>query len=212
MRNAIKKWRDAPGGGRNWAPWTTYTSGEYLKYMRDTGPVSPASGPVVCKPPGQFGDATILYAPRAYELLPGWAMAGGRPPEPVDARILPDAEWILRTYHLRVTAARETGHHTHGDGTALDMVPVVPFSWDATALRLAHAIGWTERCAASGVAPVCPLKQWVRFVGYNGYPGHGDPGHAGGGAHIHVSWFASHYGAAGLVPPNRWVRVFPVPD
>jgi hypothetical protein len=24
---------------------------------------------------------------------------------------------------VRVTAARETGHHTHGDGTAVDFVP-----------------------------------------------------------------------------------------
>lgn len=213
MRNAVKKWRDAPGGGRNWSPWTTYTSGEYLKYMGGAGGVV-VEAPAVCDSvaPGSIDQAQQLSSPRSYADLPGWAMTGSRPPEQVDARILPDAEVILRTYHLRVTAARESGHHTHGDGTALDMVPEIPYGWDATALRLAHDVGWTEQCAASGVAPVCPLKPWVRGVFYNGYQGHGDPTHCSGtcGPHIHVSWFASHYGASGLAPPNEWVRVFPV--
>ena len=63
------------------------------------------------------------------------------------------------------------------------------------------------------MAPACPLKPWVRFVGYNGYPNHGDPAHCSGGcgAHIHVSWYASSYGNSALSPPNAWVRVFPVP-
>jgi hypothetical protein len=30
---------------------------------------------------------------------------------------------LLRCNNVRVTAARETGHHTHGDGTAVDFVP-----------------------------------------------------------------------------------------
>ena len=64
--------------------------------------------------------------PRAYAMLPAWAMAGGRPAEPIDARLLDNAVWILRTYRLRVTAAREAGHRTHGDGTALDLVPAEP--------------------------------------------------------------------------------------
>lgn len=209
MRNAIKKWRDA----RGWTPWTTYTSGLYLKYMGKAGPMTAA--PVVCVAatgPGSLSRFSVLYQPASYADLPGWAMAAGRQPEQVDARILPDAEWVLRTYHLIVTAARETGHHTHGDGTAMDMVPVVPYSWDATALRLAHDLGWTESCAASGVAPVCHFVPAIRGVFYNSFPGHGDPQHCSGGcgAHIHVSWYASHYGASGLAPPNTWVRVFPV--
>jgi hypothetical protein len=57
----------------------------------------------------------------------------------------------------------------------------------------------------------CPLKPWVRFVGYNGYPNHGDPAHTGPIAHIHVSWQASGHGAAALSAPNDWVRVFPFP-
>ena len=40
--------------------------------------------------------------------------------------------------------------------------------------RLARAIGWKPSCAASGVAPACARAPF-RFVGYNGYPDHGDP-------------------------------------
>ena len=45
--------------------------------------------------------------PRAFALLPAWAMAGGHAPQPIDARLFDDALWLLRTYGLRVTAARE---------------------------------------------------------------------------------------------------------
>jgi len=211
MRIAVRKYNESLSSrGNGWLPWEAYTNGRYLQWMHGGGETP--SDPVVCSPGGTgvFGESSVVYDPREYADLPAWAMAGGRPPEQVDARLLIDAEAILQEYHLRVTAARETGHNTHGDGTALDMVPQIPYSWDATALRLAHDVGWTEACAVSGVAPTCPLEPWVRFVGYNGYAGHGDPEHVGGSAHIHVSWFASHYGAAALVPPNEWVRVFPV--
>jgi peptidoglycan LD-endopeptidase LytH len=166
--------------------------------------------------PAELYQAVSVSAPRSFTLLPGWAMAGGRPPEQVDTRILPDALWILGSYGLRVTAAREPGHNTHGDGTAVDMVPASPggqAAWDRSALRLAHDIGWIDACGGSGARPACPLKPWVRFVGYNGYPNHGDPAHCSGGcgAHIHVSWSASSYGNSALSPPNAWVRVFPVP-
>src|SRR4051794_41527556 len=77
--------------------------------------------------------------------------------------------------------------------------------------RLARDLGWTPACAASGVAPVCPLKGWVRFVGYNGYPDHGDPAHVGANAHLHLSWLASAPPPAALAPPNTWVRALPVP-
>ena len=163
--------------------------------------------------PTQLAGAVTLARPRRFAVLPRWAMAGGRAPEQIDARILADLLWILRTYGLRVTAAREVGHNTHGDGTAADMVPAAGAgrrAWDRSALRLAHDIGWTQRCAASGVAPACPLAPWVRFVGYNGYPAHGDPAHAGPMAHIHVSWLASHYGASALTSPNAWVRAFAI--
>ena len=100
------------------------------------------------------------------------------PPQPIDARLLDNALWLLRTYRLRVTAAREGGHNTHGDGTALDLVPAEPVdqaAWDASAGALARDLGWTPACGASGVRPACPLVPAIQFVGYDGYPGHGSP-------------------------------------
>ena len=52
------------------------------------------------------------------------------------------------------TAAREGGHRTHGDGTALDLIPARPAdqtAWDESAAALARDLGWTRNCGASGV-------------------------------------------------------------
>ena len=143
-------------------------------------------------------------------------MAGGRPTEPVDARIYDDVLWVLRRYGLRVSAARETGHHTHGDGTAVDLVPAIGTSqgdWDATAGRLAHDLGWTRAAAAPAPGPHAPLKPAIQWIGYDGYPSHGSPRTCTGGcpAHIHVSWVSGCYGSSALVAPCAWVMAFPVP-
>jgi hypothetical protein len=156
----------------------------------------------------ELGQAVVLRSPRAFKALPARLMAGGYSPEDVDARIWPDAVWLLETYDLRVTAAREAGHQTHGDGTAMDMVPAPGYGWDETARRAAEDLGWREPCGASGSAPVCPLMPAIQFIGYNGYPGHGDPAHAGESAHLHVSWVSSEYGCPGLCPPREWVKAF----
>jgi hypothetical protein len=63
---------------------------------------------------------------------------------------------------LRVTAARESGHHTHGDGTAVDLIPVDGTTqpvWNASAGRLAQDLGWRPGCARSGSRPACPLAR-----------------------------------------------------
>ena len=140
----------------------------------------------------------------------------GRAPELVDARLYDDVVWILRRYHLRVTAAREAGHHTHGDGTAVDLVPAdggTQATWDASAGRLAADLGWTSACGRSGSRPACPLVPAIQFVGYDGYPSHGSPRTCRGGcpAHIHVSWVSPCYGSSALVSPCEWVMVFPAP-
>jgi hypothetical protein len=158
---------------------------------------------------GALGRAVRLYSPREFKALPARLWVGDGAPEAVDARIWPDAVWLLEAFDLRVTAAREAGHETHGDGTAMDMVPVPGRSWDATALRAALALGWTPGCGSNGSAPVCPLVGAIQFIGYNGYPGHGDPAHAGGNAHLHVSWKSSQFGCPGLCPPREWVEAFP---
>jgi Transglycosylase SLT domain len=153
--------------------------------------------------------AIRLFAPRAFKPLPAALWVGGGSPESVDARIWPDAVWLLENYDLRVSAAREAGHKTHGDGTAMDMVPVAGRGWDGTALRAAVDLGWIPSCGVVGSAPACPLAPAIQFIGYNGYEGHGDPAHAGLNAHLHVSWKSSEYGCPGLCEPREWVEVFP---
>jgi hypothetical protein len=155
--------------------------------------------------------AQRLFQPRAFKSLPRRLMAPGRTPEEVDARIWPDAVWLLETYDLRVTAAREGGHETHGDGTALDMAPVSGRGWDGTAKRAAEDLGWTEGCGESGAKPVCKLVAAIHFIGYNGYPLHGDPQHSSL-PHLHVSWESSGYGSCPqvLCGPEEWVMVFPL--
>jgi hypothetical protein len=174
--------------------------------------VSAGVAPTTCSsaPSGAIvGKAIRLFAPRAFKALPAKLWVGGGSPEAVDARIWPDAVWLLENYDLRVTAARESGHQTHGDGTAMDMVPASGRGWDETALRASLDLGWIPSCGASGTAPVCPLIPAIQFVGYNGYSGHGDPAHAGENAHLHVSWKSSEYGCPGLCEPREWVEVFP---
>jgi Transglycosylase SLT domain len=154
--------------------------------------------------------AETLYEPLAFKAIPARYWAGGGTPEEVDSRLWPDLVWVLETFDLRATAARESGHQTHGDGTAVDLVPASGRGWGDTALRAAETLGWRPACGASGTAPVCPLAPAIQFVGYNGYPGHGDPAHAGSNAHIHISWQSSSFGCAALCSPPRWVRVFPL--
>ncbi len=169
--------------------------------------------------PANLKQAVTVYQPRSYKALPANLWAGGGAPEEVDTRIWADAVWVLSTYHLKATAARETGHHTHGDGTAMDMVPADGSSqqtWDSSARQLALDMGWTSGCGANGLSKsaggLCDLVPAIIFIGYNGYESHGDPAHAGDNAHIHVSWYSSCYGCGGgaLVPPRAWLKAFPV--
>lgn len=177
-------------------------------------------GSVICTPTAEQtvgGEAALqkvetLYQPRAFKPLPRTLWAGGGSPESVDSRLWLDAVWLLQTFHLRAEAAREEGHKTHGDGTAMDMVPEPGRGWDGTARAAAETLGWRESCGASGTAPVCPLAPAIQFIGYNGFEAHGDPAHTEAGAHphLHVSWQSSSFGSGPLSPPPVWVRVFPL--
>ncbi len=163
--------------------------------------------------PGGHADlreVETLYAPRAFKPIPTRYWVGGGAPEVVDSRLWPDLIWVLQTFDLRVIAARETGHQTHGDGTAVDLVPATGQGWDETARRPPKRSAGANVCGASGTAPVCPLVPAIQFIGYNGYPEHGDPAHAGSNAHLHISWQSSSFGCSELCPPPRWVRVFPL--
>jgi hypothetical protein len=164
--------------------------------------------------PANLRAARRVASPRAFRALPAWALAGQRAPAAVDARIYDDVVWVLRRYHLRVTAAREAGHNTHGDGTALDLVPADPVdqaAWDSSAGALAHDLGWNPACGASGVRPACALVPAIQFVGYDGYPGHGSPSTCRAptcAAHLHVSWVSPCYGTSAPSAPCQWVTRF----
>jgi hypothetical protein len=173
--------------------------------------------------PANLKKAVTLYHPRSFKTLPSKFWAGGEEVQQVDTRIWADAVWVLSSYHLKATAAREGGHQTHGDGTAMDMVPAAGDSqedWDNSALKLARDLGWTSDCGENGLTRsaggLCDLVPAIRFIGYNGYESHGDPAHCsrekGCGPHIHVSWESNCYGCypGGLGPPAIWVKVFPV--
>ena len=166
--------------------------------------------------PANLQQAERLTAPRTFRALPTWAMAGGRAPQLVDARLHGNVVWILRRYHLRVTAARESGHQTHGDGTAIDVIPADGTTqpvWDASAGRLAQDLGWTTGCGNVGTRPACPLVAAIQFIGYDGYPSHGSPRTCTGTcpAHLHLSWASGCYGTSALSPPCDWVSAFPGP-
>jgi Transglycosylase SLT domain len=165
--------------------------------------------------PANLRSAERVSSPRAFRALPTWTLAGGRGPSTVDARLYDDALWILRRYHLRITAAREGGHHTHGDGTAIDLIPAdgsAQAAWDRSAGALARDLGWTPACARSGTRPTCRLAPAIQFIGYDGYPGHGSPRTCTGGcpAHLHLSWASPCYGTSRLSAPCAWVMAFAV--
>ena len=161
--------------------------------------------------PFDLNRAVRVYEPARDQRVPERFIASGTGPIVVDARIWPNIEWVLGTYGLVLTAGKETGHASHGDGSAIDAVPAEDAGslahWADTAGRLASDLGWTPACAQSGVRPSCGLAPAVEFVGYNGYDSHhGDPAHSQS-PHIHVSWVSSTHGTAYLTTPE-WMLAF----
>ena len=130
--------------------------------------------------------------------LPGTALR-------CDARVIADVEYILTRFGLRATSCyRDDGPNDHGEhplGVALDAVPS-DGDW-SQALAAAQAFGWQAACGSTGCAD--RLHAPMRFIGYNGYPDHGDPAHAGANAHIHFSWI---HAPAAPNTPAAWVEVF----
>jgi len=200
----------------NHADWYVQDVLDRAQHYGDVGEVADAS----CE--GTDGGANLekavrLYEPSSFRLLPARLMAPGYSPQAVDARIWPGAVWMLRSYDLRVTAGREAGHATHGDGTALDLIPAGDLgsqaAWDRSAGRLASDLGWKRSCGASGTRPACTLVPAIQFVGYEGYPLHGSPRTCSGScpAHLHISWVSSSFGSGALGPAPAWVLVFPAP-
>jgi hypothetical protein len=162
----------------------------------------------------KLGAVVRLRAPRQLVPLPAFAVASGFGPVPCDARIVPDVIALTRRYGVRVTAcfAIHSLSGEHPLGAAVDLVPV-DGGWSRT-LRLAHDLGWQEGCAAVGVAPACANSPF-RFIGYTGFPNHGDPiGCLCSTPHLHLSWLTS---ASEGQPENQprtshfapsWIDVF----
>jgi len=119
----------------------------------------------------------------------------GFPGEHIDERVLPDVEFIVRTYRVAITAGYAMSGHAPGGehplGLAIDVVPGPQGTWDDVD-RLA---AWAEPVPG---APRPPF----RFVGYNGDPGHGR------GHHLHLSW--QHAPTPTGQPPAAWVVVLDV--
>lgn len=200
----------------NHAQWYVDDVLGYASDFGDLGPVVEATCEEGASGPAELSEAVRLTSPRAYKTLPAKFSAPGYGAMEIDARLYDNAVWLLNEYDLRLTAAREGGHASHGNGQALDIVPAGDLGsqavWDRSAGRTAFDLGWTRGCAASGVPPTCKLVPSMRFIGYDGYPSHGSPRTCGGGcpAHLHISWASS--GAAGApAPPADWVMAFPSP-
>jgi hypothetical protein len=127
-----------------------------------------------------------------------------------DRRIVPDVVALIRRYRIAPGDCFSlSGHARDGEhplGLGLDLGPGPGGSWELVA-RLARDLGWRPSCGATGCAGLLPSP--FRFIGYNGYPGHGDPAHAGGNAHLHLSW--QHTPAVPGTPAARVQTLFPPP-
>ncbi|WP_205697323.1 lytic murein transglycosylase [Conexibacter sp. SYSU D00693] len=114
----------------------------------------------------------------------------GQPGERIDSRLAADVQWLIRTFHVRVTDGfAMSGHARDGEhpvGLAVDLVPGPGGSW-ADVDRLAR---WAEPRQGRPRRP-------FRWVGYDGDAGHGR------GHHLHLSW---RHGAARRGRPAAWVE------
>lgn len=55
------------------------------------------SGHRAARQPSQSPGCRATESSRTHVMLPAWAMAGGRPAQPIDAPLLDNAVWLLRT-------------------------------------------------------------------------------------------------------------------
>jgi hypothetical protein len=190
-------------------------------YLRQDPAVSvSAGGCSAAGAPSRLGGARRAFAPRRLVVLPADVTTGGS--ELCDARIAGDVTLLARRFGVLVTDCYSpSGHAADGEhplGAAADVVPRGG-DWSRT-LRLARALGWERSCALSGLRPECADPPF-RFIGYNGFPNHGDPLNCvpcAGGPHLHLSWQTS---ASPGQPDNRaryryepaeWIEVLARPE
>lgn len=205
--------------GYNHADWYVQDVLAGAKRLGDAGEIVDATtltceGPMLAGGPAELGEAVRVYEPARDQRVPDRYIVSGFEPVVIDARIWPNVRWMLESYDLALTAGKETGHASHGDGSAIDAVPATNIGsvahWRETVERLATDLGWSRGCASAGVRPSCELVPAIEFIGYNGYDAsHGDPEHSRI-AHIHVSWVSETQGTPQLTRPE-WLLVFPSP-
>ena len=142
------------------------------------------------------------------ELSGPWLMPVPGTTTVCDSRIVPDVRALLQRYRLAAGDCFSlTGHASDGEhplGLAIDLTPTPRGSWDLVE-QAARDLGWRPACGATGCAGFLPGP--FRFIGYNGYPGHGDPAHAGANAHLHLSW--QHTNATPGTPATRVKTLLP---
>jgi hypothetical protein len=113
--------------------------------------------------PANLYEARRVTSPRAFRALPTWAMAAGRAPQLVDARIHQDVIWILRRYHLLVTAGREAGHHTHATAPpSTSPPPTAPPKRPGTPPPADSPATWAGPKPAHGPARAPPARSYPR--------------------------------------------------
>jgi hypothetical protein len=141
-----------------------------------------------------IGSPGAPLGPGSTQTLPpgsSWLVAVPGSSAVCDRRIVADVVLLLERYKMALGDCYAAGapHSSLGEhplGLAIDVVPALGGSWELIG-QAAHDFGWRESCAATGCASQLPAP--FRFIGWNGYPGHGDPAHVGARkAHAHFSW------------------------
>jgi hypothetical protein len=99
----------------------------------------------------------------------------GFPGEKIDRRLIPDVRWMKRNFKIFITDGyAPTGHAVNGEhpiGLAADIIPANGGRW-----------GLIDKLAKKFEPHQNQVRMPMRWVGYNGDPGHGR------GDHLHLSW------------------------
>ena len=126
---------------------------------------------------GEPADRRAPRLPRAYAMLPAWAMAGGRPRSRSTRACSTTrcgSSATTACASRRRARAATTRTATAPRSTSSPPSRSTRRAWDASAGALARDLGWTPACGL-GTRPACALVPAIQFVGYEGYPDHGSP-------------------------------------
>jgi hypothetical protein len=167
--------------------------------------------------PAELTEAERVSSPRAFRVLPSWAMstgrAGARRRAPLRRRRLDPAP-LPPARHRRARARTPRPRRRHRRRPRPRRRRHEQ-TWDTSAGQLAVDLGWTSSCAASGSQPACALVPAIQFIGYDRYPRHGSPRTCSGDWPAHIQspgWVSPCYRSSGLAQPRDWVTRFPTAE